>query len=117
LIHADLVRENIMIDGDQLQLIDFDDDGVGFRLFAMATTLVKNLHEHDYPTLRASLINGYTSVRAIDVAALDLFIVLRTATYVGRSNSRMSETGADIRNARFVSTSRMLAQGYLVSQG
>ena len=34
----DLVRENVMVDGDKLQLIDFDDGGFGFNLYDLATT-------------------------------------------------------------------------------
>ena len=114
LIHADLVRENVMIDGDKLQLIDFDDGGFGFRLFDLATTLAKNLSEPDYAALRDALIEGYRSVRPIDTQALDLFILLRAMTYVGWIISRMDEDGAKMRNARFISSARHLAQEYRV---
>ncbi|WP_297768977.1 phosphotransferase [uncultured Roseovarius sp.] len=95
LIHADPVRENIMLDGDRLQLIDFDfdfdfdDGGFGFRLFDIATALLKNLTEPDYPDLRVALTEGYTSRRPIDLRVLDLFIALRSATYVGWIMTRM----------------------------
>lgn len=113
LIHADLVRENIMIDGDRLQFIDFDDGGFGFRLFDLATALIKNLGERDYPALRDALISGYREVRAIDIEALELFVLLRSATYVGWIIDRMDEPGADRRNASFITTTRHLAQAYL----
>ena len=113
LIHADLVRENILIDGDRLHLIDFDDGGFGWRLFDLATALIKNLDEPDYGVLRAALIAGYTSIRPIDLAALDLFIVLRSATYVGWNMTRMGEEGAAVRNSRFIDATRHLACEYL----
>jgi Ser/Thr protein kinase RdoA (MazF antagonist) len=113
LIHADLVRENIIIDGDRLQFIDFDDGGFGFRLFDLATALIKNLGERDYPALRDALISGYREVRAIDIEALELFVLLRSATYVGWIIERMEEPGADRRNASFITTTRHLAQAYL----
>ncbi|MES0824534.1 phosphotransferase enzyme family protein [Ruegeria sp. SCP11] len=116
LIHADLVRENVMFDGDKLQLIDFDDSGFGFRLFDLATTLLKNLDEPDYPELRAALIEGYKSVRDIDTAALDLFVLLRSATYVGWIITRMEEDGSEIRNERFTRNTRKLALAYLARQ-
>lgn len=116
LIHADLVRENVMIDGDRLQLIDFDDGGFGFRLFDLATTLVKNLAEDDYALLRDALINGYRSVRKIDTSALDLFILLRATSYVGWIIPRMDEEGAQARNARFIITARRLAREYVNKQ-
>lgn len=113
LIHADLVRENIMRAGDRLYLIDFDDCGYGFRLFDLATTLLKNRKEPDYPALRAALIRGYRSFRALDTDALDLFMLLRSASYAGWIIDRMEEDGAQIRNARFISTTRDLARDYL----
>ena len=113
LIHADLVRENIIIDGDRLQFVDFDDGGFGFRLFDLATALIKNLGERDYPALRDALISGYREVRAIDIEALELFVLLRSATYVGWIIERMEEPGADRRNASFITTTRHLAQAYL----
>ena len=102
-----------MVDDDQLHLIDFDDGGFGFRLFDIATALLKNLDEPDYAKLRGSLLEGYASVRSIDLAALDLFILLRAATYVGWNIERMSEGGAIARNQRFINTTRRLALEYI----
>ena len=113
LIHADLVRENVMIDAGRVQLIDFDDSGFGFRLFDLATTLLRNRTEPDYPALKAALLDGYASVRAIDIAPLDLFLALRATTYVGWIISRMEEPGAVARNARFIATARNLVDAYL----
>ncbi len=113
LIHADLVRENVLIDGERLHLIDFDDGGYGYRQFDIATTLLKNMSEPDYPALRDALIDGYRSVRKIDLATLDLFLVLRAATYVGWIIDRMGEDGAERRNARYISLTRELANRYL----
>ncbi|UUV08120.1 phosphotransferase enzyme family protein [Ruegeria sp. YS9] len=113
LIHADLVRENVMVDGDKLWLIDFDDAGFGFRLFDIATTLLKNLHEPDFNRLRDALLAGYRSERPICTHQLDLFMALRAATYVGWVASRLNEDGSDIRNVRFIETARGLMSQYL----
>jgi Ser/Thr protein kinase RdoA (MazF antagonist) len=113
LIHADLVRENIMVDGPRIQMIDFDDAGFGFRLFEIATALLKNMAEPEYPALKAALIEGYRTVRPLDTGALDLFLTLRATTYVGWIADRLDEDGATERNARFVATTRALAQDYL----
>lgn len=113
LIHADLVRENVMVDEDNLQFIDFDDGGFGFRLFEIATTLMANLHEPDFPTIQAALLQGYQDVRNIDITALDLIMLLRSLTYVGWIIKRMGEEGSDARNERYISRSRMLAMDYL----
>lgn len=116
LIHADLVRENVMIDAGRVQLIDFDDSGFGFRLFDIATTLLRNRTEPDYDALKVALLEGYLSVRPLDLAALDLFVALRATTYVGWIISRKDETGSEARNLRFVSTARDLVGAYLTRQ-
>ncbi|MEQ6247594.1 homoserine kinase [Sulfitobacter sp. HNIBRBA3233] len=113
LIHADLVRENVLVDDGLLYLIDFDDGGFGFRLFDLATTLLKNRSEPDYPALRDALICGYREVRAIDTGLLDLFVLLRSLTYVGWVIPRMSEEGSKERNERFVRDARDLARRFL----
>ena len=114
LIHADLVRENVMADGDRLQFIDFDDAGFGFRVFDLATTLIKNMPEPDYPQLRDALIEGYRSHRPIDTGMLDFFILLRALTYVGWIITRMDEDGAKMRNQRFVETAGKLVEKALI---
>jgi Ser/Thr protein kinase RdoA (MazF antagonist) len=98
-----------------LYLIDFDDGGFGFRLFDIATALLKFIDEPDFMKLKEALITGYKTVRPIDIAALDLFMVSRAATYVGWNISRLSEDGAVERNARFIATTRSLAQSFLTS--
>ncbi|WP_420005720.1 phosphotransferase enzyme family protein [Arenibacterium sp. LLYu02] len=114
LIHADFVRENLLQRADgNLQVIDFDDSGYGFRLFDLATALIQNLHEPDYEDLRAALLEGYLSVRWIDVTWLDLFILLRSASYLGWIIPRMAEPGAEARNARYLTRTRRLAQRWL----
>jgi Ser/Thr protein kinase RdoA (MazF antagonist) len=115
LIHADLVNANVMVDGKHTHLIDFDDGGFGFRLFEIATVLQKNIGSHDYPTLRAALIEGYLSVRDIDLKVLNLFILLRSATYVGWNISRMHEDKSGVRNDRFIAATRLQAEEYLAN--
>jgi Ser/Thr protein kinase RdoA (MazF antagonist) len=116
LIHADLVRENVMLDGQDIAMIDFDDGGWGYRVFELATTLLKNIDEPNYPELRANLLAGYSSIRAIDMRLLDMFIALRAATYVGWIVPRLHEDGASTRNDRFVSQARLLCGTALDSQ-
>ena len=113
LIHADLVSANIMLDGTHVRLIDFDDGGFGFRLFEIATTLLKFMAEPDYDHLRTALIQGYTSVRAINLGALDLFLALRAATYVGWAITRQTHDNTADRTTRFIAAARQRARAYL----
>lgn len=113
LIHADLVGDNILVDGDRLHLIDFDDGGFGYRLFDLATALIKTIEEPDHSMLRAALCDGYLTERRIDLAPLDLFLALRAVTYLGWIVPRMSEPGAEARNARFGRTSRQIVSAWM----
>ena len=113
LIHADLVRENVLLDGPVIRMIDFDDGGFGFRPFDIATTLLKNLDEPDYPALKAALIEGYLSQRDMALDLLDLFIAIRALTYVGWIVPRIQEDGGARRNDRFVAEARALCAACL----
>ena len=113
LIHADMVRENILIDGSSLAIIDFDDCGFGYRLFDLATALIKNRSELDYQDLQAAILNGYKTLRIIDVEQLDLFLLLRAFTYVGWIVPRIKEPEAKIRQKRFIKTSMALCEKFL----
>lgn len=110
-----MVRENILIDGDRIHILDFDDSGFGYRLFDVATALIKNLDEPNFIDLQAALINGYSSQRPLDIKHLNLFMALRATTYVGWIISRMKEKDAQVRNKRFISTARKLCTDYLAS--
>lgn len=113
LIHADLVRENVLLGQGGLCMIDFDDGGYGYRLFDLATALVKNLGEPDYPNLKAALLAGYRERRSLDTRLLDLFLAVRAATYVGWIVPRLHESGADERNTRFIARARQLCSEIL----
>lgn len=117
LIHADLARENILIDGKTIWFIDFDDGGFGYRLFDIATALFKNLWEPYYERLQTSLLAGYETERPLtprDKQALPLFLVLRSLAYVGWIHSR-GEPGMEIRKKRMMAQSMELSSAYLAS--
>lgn len=113
LIHADLVRENILRDGEAIYMIDFDDGGYGYRLFDLATALFKNMQEPDFPALKSAMVQGYQNQRALDTSNLDLFVLLRALTYIGWIVPRLQEKEARSRNKRFINAARPLAEAYL----
>lgn len=115
LIHADLVRENVLL-GDRALFIDFDDGGWGFRLFDIATALVKNSRDPAYPEIRAGLIEGYGRLRGIDLTRLPLFMALRAATYVGWIADRMDEDDAEARAQRHLDYALPLTEAYLAQR-
>lgn len=94
LIHADMVPENVLIDGSHVRLIDFDDAGFGWHLFEMATSLYFSAADSDYELLRDAFVRGYRTQRALsdsDLDKLPLFMLARATTYLGWAHTR-SET-------------------------
>ncbi len=116
LIHADLVRENILVSGDTIHFIDFDDAGFGWRLFDIATTLSKNTAEPDYSSIRDALIDGYREQRSIsneELQQLPLFMAARSLTYLGWIRDRRCEPGARDRIPRLIDQAIALAEELL----
>lgn len=114
LIHADLVRENILVQGGSARFIDFDDSGFGFRLFDLATTLLRNRGEPYYPAIRQSLLGGYLALRpeaSADLEHLPLFLLLRSLTYIGWAGSRSEMPDQKDRLKRYVANTRELSAG------
>lgn len=113
LIHADLVPNNVLIAEDGISLIDFDDGGFGYRLFDVATVLLKISGRADFLALKEALIQGYHARRSLDMTGLDLLMAIRAATYVGWNITRMAENGGTERNGRFISNCLIWITAYL----
>lgn len=113
LIHADLVPANVMVDQNRLHFIDFDDGGFGYRIFDIATALIKHIYAPDYSALRSCFLEGYSSRRELNFDAFDLFMALRASTYVGWNITRFDEDQSGNRNQRFIKASIDLASKYL----
>jgi Ser/Thr protein kinase RdoA (MazF antagonist) len=89
-IHADVLRENILVNGQSLSLIDFDDSGLGFRLYDLGTAMLHNLYEPAYPDLRDAMIDGYTTLRPADRDTVEMFTLARTCASVGWTMPRLA---------------------------
>ena len=113
LIHADLIEENVLVDGDAIRLIDFDDGGYGFRLFEIATALIKQIDAPDFDQIRSACIRGYRSVRRLNVDTLDLFLALRATTYIGWIDTRRDLPDADQRQQTNARRAKRLVDRYL----
>ena len=90
MIHADVLRENILVNDGALSLIDFDDSGFGFRLYDLGTALSQNLYEPDYPQIRDALIAGYSQTRPADRSTVEVFTLARTCASVGWAAPRLA---------------------------
>ncbi|MDO9638145.1 MAG: phosphotransferase [Pseudotabrizicola sp.] len=86
LIHADVLRENILVNDGSLSLIDFDDSGFGYRIYDLGTVLSQNLYEPGYAEIRAALCEGYGLT---DTGQVDAFTLARTLASVGWAAPRL----------------------------
>jgi Ser/Thr protein kinase RdoA (MazF antagonist) len=85
-IHADVLRENVLVNDRSLSLIDFDDAGWGYPLYDLGTCLSQNLYEPAFPEIRAALMEGWGTG---DTAAVDLMTLARTCASVGWTMPRL----------------------------
>jgi Ser/Thr protein kinase RdoA (MazF antagonist) len=89
-VHADVLRENILVDGAGLSLIDFDDSGMGFAFYDLGTVMSQNLYEPAVHDLRAALLEGYGKLRPVDPAMVEIFTLARTLASVGWTMPRLA---------------------------
>jgi Ser/Thr protein kinase RdoA (MazF antagonist) len=100
LIHADFAPENLLVDGDRVRLLDFDDAGFGWHLFEIATSLYFHIGQPYYEAIRTATIAGYRSERALpdeELALLPMFLAARGCTYLGWVHTRQeTETAREL---------------------
>lgn len=91
LIHADMLPENLVVDGSRVHLIDFDDAGYGWHMFEIATALYSRLGQAYQGAIERAMLAGYRSERELttaDEALLPLFYAARGLTYLGWVQTR-----------------------------
>ena len=116
MIHADMVPENVLIDGNHIRLIDFDDAGYGWHLFEIATSLYFSHSEEYFDQLVEPYIEGYRSQREIseeDMDKLPLFMLARATTYLGWVHTRKETETAQELTPMIVELACTLAEEYL----
>lgn len=86
LIHADVLRENVLVNGRSVSLIDFDDSGLGYRLHDLGTALVQTFAHPEQPQIRAALLSGYGST---DEDLVKAFTLARALASVGWTMPRL----------------------------
>ena len=118
LIHADMVPENVLVDGEHIRLIDFDDAGYGWHLFEMATSLYFSNPEGSIDHLVAAYIEGYRSLRELsdeDLKTFPAFLMARATTYLGWAHTRKETETAQELTPMIVAMACQKAEEYLSS--
>lgn len=118
LIHADFAPENLLVDGEHIRLLDFDDAGFGWHMFEIATSLYFHSGQPQYAPIRDALIAGYREERALpdaEVAQLSMFLAARGFTYLGWVHTRHETETARELTPQLVELACAAAREYLAT--
>jgi Ser/Thr protein kinase RdoA (MazF antagonist) len=86
LVHADFTPDNIIYDGNDLAIIDFDDAAYGWHVYDLASVLIECRDARDVEALQAALLDGYRERRPLAKPDLDLlptFLLIRGMAIIG----------------------------------
>ena len=117
LVHADIRLANLLVDGEQVRVIDFDDCGFSWFMYDFATT-VSFMEDHPrVPELREAWLAGYREVAPLDERdeqELETFVMLRRLLLVAWIGSHHTfATEAAELGAGFTAGTCALAERYL----
>jgi Ser/Thr protein kinase RdoA (MazF antagonist) len=116
LVHADLRLANLLEDGDQCYVIDFDDCGFSWFLYDFGTAVSFFEDDPRVPELTDAWAHGYRSVRdlpAEDEAEIPTFILMRRLLLVAWIGSHSGTDLARSMGADYTAASCDLAETYL----
>ena len=116
LIHADMRLANLLIDGEQTRLIDFDDSGFGWFMYDFAAGISFMEDHPQVPALRTAWLAGYREVRPLareDEIEIDSFVMLRRLALLAWIGSHGDTDLALSQAPHFASVTAQLAEDYL----
>lgn len=116
LIHGDLRLANLLIEGDQMKIIDFDDCGFGWYLHDMAASLSFIEHKKIVPELISSWLDGYRRVLPFtdtELKEADTFIMQRRLQLMAWIASHEESTPVKELSMGFTDGTMELAERYL----
>jgi Ser/Thr protein kinase RdoA (MazF antagonist) len=117
LVHADLRLANLLVDGDRITVIDFEDCGLSWYLYDLACALTFNEGRPDIRELIARWVDGYRQVEplsAADEAEIDTFVMLRRLMLTAYAGLRHdTELAAQMRADGYNAETCAIAESYL----
>lgn len=116
LIHADMRLANLLVDGEQVTLIDFDDCGFGWFMYDLAASLSFIETSAELAALKHSWIEGYTAIRPLsddDRLVIDAMILLRRMALLAWIGSHAETQLAAQHRERFAHDTLELAAALL----
>ena len=116
LVHADMRLANLLVKGDDVTVIDFDDCGLSWFMYDLGSSLSFIEHEPYVPELIDAWVRGYRSVAPLsaeDEAELPTFVMLRRMLLVAWIGSHAATETAQQMGPEYTQTSCRLAEEYL----
>jgi Ser/Thr protein kinase RdoA (MazF antagonist) len=116
LVHADMRLANLLLDGDDVYVIDFDDCGFSWYLYDLATAVSFIEDDPRVPDWVDAWVRGYRGVRALSAAdeqEIRTFIMLRRLLLVAWIGSHHTTDLAQEMGEEFTRVSGDLAEHYL----
>jgi Ser/Thr protein kinase RdoA (MazF antagonist) len=117
LIHCDLRLANLLIDGNNVKVIDFDDCGFGWYMYDAATPVSFYEHEPHVPDLIESWKTGYRRVIELpkaDEAEIPTFVMLRRLLLVAWIGSHSETDLAKSMGLPYTEGTMELCEDYLM---
>jgi Ser/Thr protein kinase RdoA (MazF antagonist) len=120
LVHADTRLANLLVDGDDISIIDFDDCGFSWHLYDLGTAFSFFEHEPQVPELVDRWLRGYRSeldLPSADEKEIWTFILLRRLLLVAWIGTHGAADIARQLGAGYTEQSCHLAERYLSQLG
>jgi len=120
LVHADTRLANLLVDGDAVSVIDFDDSGFSWFLYDVGTSVSFFEHQPHVPALVDAWLSGYRRVLELpaeDEAEIWTFILYRRLLLVAWIGSHRGVDIAQQLGAGYTTGSCDLAEAYLSRLG
>ena len=116
LVHCDMRAANLLVEGDRLGVIDFDDCGLSWFAYDFAAAISFIEHEPYVPELMAAWLEGYRRVAPLPAehaAALPMFIMLRRMQLTAWIASHSETPTAQSMGTAYTDGTVALAERYL----
>jgi Ser/Thr protein kinase RdoA (MazF antagonist) len=116
LIHADTRLANLLVHGNEVKVIDFDDCGFGWFMYDAATTVSFHEHEAHVPELINAWMQGYRRIAPLakdDEAEIPTFLMLRRLLLVAWLGSRREIELSKTLGAGYTEASVVLCERFL----